>query len=290
MNPEHDPGERRRRAPRGGNRYRDRDDGGYRSQRYDDREHRKRQHSDENAGFDVSLYDDDEAALAQRANRSHRRQDSTSGSDSRDRYNRRSRDFGDRYSKATGKELFPDRGNGSGGRLRDRSASPVRDVEGDLEADRKYEKLEADRKYERDRRNNAAAANRSKAQAIKAQIVEAGTKELFPHKVGVSHHRSLAFDAADATADLFATQMSVPLMDGSADERPRRSSSRSDAGGFNIRGTAKAAAKYDFAIKGVARTSAKELFPSRSGNTGKELFAALEGRGGRRERAEDLFY
>jgi len=36
----------------------------------------------------------------------------------------------------------------------------------------------------------------------------------------------------------------------------------------------------------------KELFPDKfSGNTGKELFAEkLEGRGRRRQKAEDLFY
>jgi hypothetical protein len=50
---------------------------------------------------------------------------------------------------------------------------------------------------------------------IKAQLKEAGSsKELFPHKLGVSHRRSGAFDAADATAALFSQQMSVPFTDG----------------------------------------------------------------------------
>jgi len=273
MNPDYDPAERRKRGgDRKGNRYRDRDDGGYRSQRYDDRENRKRRNDDEAAGFDVNLYDDDEAALAQRAERRNRRQGSFSGSvDSRERGDRQVR-----FRGAAGKELFPEKG-GHGARLRDRSASPTRDIDQDLEADRKYE---------RQRRDNAAAANRAKALAIKERLREDSTKELFPHKLGVSHHRSLAFDAADATADLFAKQMPVPFVDGSADGSSRR---KSDVERFNIRGAAKAGVTYDFSIKGGA-ASVKELFPSHSGNAGKELFSErLEGRGNRRQKAGDLF-
>lgn len=44
------------------------------------------------------------------------------------------------------------------------------------------------------------------------------------------------------------------------------------------------------AIKGTGPT-VKELFPEKFGNAGKELFAEkLEGRGRRRQRAEDMFY
>ncbi|KAH8602296.1 hypothetical protein B0O99DRAFT_658007 [Bisporella sp. PMI_857] len=255
---------------RGGNRrYRERDDDGYRSQRYDDREHRKRRDEDETSGFDASLYDDDEAALAQRANRK-RRQDSRSRSNSRER--RRVR-FG-----GAGKELFPEKADERRSRLRDRSASPVRGIERDLEADRRYI-----------RQNNAAAENRAKAQAIKAQLQDAGTKELFPDKLGVSHHRSLAFDAADATADLFAKQMPVPFVDGAGSGAIRDSGGK----GINIRGVAKPnkSINFDFAIKGGANGGVKELFPSHGGNSGKELFGeTLEGRGGRRRKAEDLFH
>ena len=275
MNPDHDPAERRKRGgDRTGNKYRERDDGGYRSQRYDDRENRKRRNDDEAAGFDVNLYDDDEAALAQRSERRNRRQSSFSGSsDSSDRGDRKVRFRG---RGATGKELFPEKG-GRGTRLRDRSASPTRDINEDLEADRKYE---------RQRRDNAAAANRAKALVIKERLQEDSTKELFPHKLGVSHHRSLAFDAADATADLFAKQMPVPFVDGSVDGYSRPGS---DVGRFNIRGAAKAGVTYDFSIKGGA-ASVKELFPSHSGNAGKELFSErLEGRGNRRQKAGDLF-
>ena len=41
------------------------------------------------------------------------------------------------------------------------------------------------------------------------------------------------------------------------------------------------------AIKGTGGPTAKELFPEKFGNAGKELF---EGRGKRRQRAEDLFH
>jgi hypothetical protein len=44
------------------------------------------------------------------------------------------------------------------------------------------------------------------------------------------------------------------------------------------------------AIKGTGAT-VKELFPEKFGNSGKELFAGkLEGRGRRRQKAEDMFH
>lgn len=282
FNPEFDPAERRKRAgQRGGNRYRDRDDGGYRSQRYDEREQRKRQRDDEDAGFTANLYDDDEAALNARRKKDRRDSTSSGGFDERD--NRRVRSRG-----AGRKELFPERGDRDSGRLRDRSASPLRERDGDREGDARSQ-----------RRDMAASANRQKAQMIKAQQRETtAAKELFPNKTA-NLRRSSAFDAADATADLFARQMPVPFMDGGTDQRSNtglplasRISSKSniDSGRLNIRGAAKAIATHDFAIKGAADGGAKELFPS-GGNAGKELFSeTLEGRGRRRNRAEDLFH
>jgi len=134
---------------------------------------------------------------------------------------------------------------------------------------------------------------------IKAQLRETtAAKELFPNK-SINHLRSGAFDAADATADLFARQMPVPFVDGSSERRPNaglplaaRISSKSDVGSgrLNIRGAARTTATHDFAIKGAAAEGGvKELFPSAS-NAGKELFAQrLEGRGLGRQKAEDLF-
>lgn len=280
LHPEYDPAERRKRE--GPRRYRDRDDGGYRSRRYDEREQRKRQLGDENAGFTANLYDDDEAALnARRKKDCH---DSTSSGSFDGRESRSVQPRG-----TAGKELFPEREDRGSGRLRDRSASPIRDSLGDREMDDTRGR----------RRDMAASANRQKAQMIKAQLRETTVaKELFPNK-STNHGRSGAFDAADATADLFARQMPVPFVDGSSDCRPAaglplaaRISSKSDVGSgrLNIRGAARSTPTLDFAIKGAAtQGGVKELFPSTS-NAGKELFAGrLEGRGLRRQKAEDLF-
>ena len=142
-------------------------------------------------------------------------------------------------------------------------------------------------------------SNRMRAAEVK--------KELFPDKVNPSKHsRSDAFDAADATADLFANGMSVPFMDGpSSRENPihrlRSSGSKSqiDGGdvdvGLNIRGASRKQ-NQGFLIRGGAAVNAigtiKELFPAKAAsNAGKELFAEkVEGRGARRNRAQDMFY
>lgn len=65
-----------------------------------------------------------------------------------------------------------------------------------------------------------------------------------------------------------------------------------NAGGFSIRGMAnKRGDDQGIAIKGTGPT-VRELFPDKFGtNAGKELFAEkLEGRGKRRQKAEDMFY
>ena len=61
--------------------------------------------------------------------------------------------------------------------------------------------------------------------------------------------------------------------------------------GFNIRGIAnKRGSDQGIAIKGMGPT-AKELFPEKFGNAGKELFAEkIESRSRRRQKAEDMFY
>ncbi|EKD20557.1 uncharacterized protein L3040_004152 [Drepanopeziza brunnea f. sp. 'multigermtubi'] len=273
FNPEHDPAERRKQSNRGPRNYRDREDGGYRSQRYDDNEQERRERE---SNFDASLYDDDAAAIAQRADRSTRRGPPSSSE------NRGREDRGGRYPKAAGRELFPSRDDRGSGRLRNRSASPTRDRAGAQDI------VEA-RIAERRRINNeVASANRVKAQAIKAQLREASaTKELFPQKVSPKHRRSAAFNAADEAADLFASRMPVPFMDGSSDSRARGGSLASR---ITIRGSALSPSSQGFNIKGASRV--KELFPATLGdNSGKELFSEkLEGRGRRRQKAEDLFY
>jgi hypothetical protein len=278
LNPEHDPAERRKRGGgAGGKRYRDRDDGGYRSQRYDDREQENRLKGDEAAGFDASLYDDDADALARRSARN--RPDSISDSDSGGRRVR--------FRGAAGKELFPGSAGGRGsGRLRDRSASPLRD-DSRPESSEGYARSRQSRQR---KPNPAASENRLKAQLIKAGLrATSSTKELFPQK----DQRSGVFDATDETADLFANKMPVPFVDGSSDRLSSKSSTDKwdTVTGFSIRGASKAPAAQGFSIKGAASGGqVKELFPAHFGdNAGKELFG-LEGRGRRRQKAEDLFY
>lgn len=152
FNPEHDRHDRRSGGGRGGRSYRDRDDGGgYRSNRYDDREDRRRQ---ADSSFDASLYDDDEQSLAKRR---------TSSSEGR---------YADRRGRAgAGKELFPERIQAAaGGRLdRDRSASPMRDEDGDTSM-----AFDAAEKERRRNRNDAGSKeNRYKASLIKSTLREA---------------------------------------------------------------------------------------------------------------------
>jgi hypothetical protein len=287
FNPEHDPAERKKRegyGRRGGRRYRDRDD---------DRPRARHNLED----FDATHYDDDEVARSIRASKSHSRTGSHSSVSSEDQRGVGVRRFG----QSSAKELFPDRVTrrdlGKSGRLRDRSASPIDDRKGRLS---------------RSDSASSNTANRLKAQMIKARLKESTSdaKELFPQKASIIHRRSDAFDAADATADLFANKMPVPFLDGSSDSPTQKKADlmsrittpkledRITTGGptvqgFNMRGVAHPQPSTGFSIKGVASGfGGKELFPGRTGqNSGKELFSEkLEGRGGRRQRAEDMFY
>ena len=127
------------------------------------------------------------------------------------------------------------------------------------------------------------------------RVASAAKKEFFPLKPGTSvHRRSGAFDAADETGERFGNSLSPtsPLGKG------QLNSTSTDLGtGFSIRGTAKQE-DQGFLIRGMASIDGasdgfvKELFPNRlPGNSGKELFAEkLQGRGGRRNKAIDMFY
>jgi hypothetical protein len=301
FNPDHDPAERRKKGGygrRGERRYRDRDEGNCRGR-------------DNGEPFDASLYDDDEITRAVRASKPHGSRDSRSSVSSGEYQGQGVRKA--RSSGRTVKELFPDRiarRRRDGGRLRDRSASPSR------ESDSGHAEASASDQFKSHLRNTelSGAANRLQAQMIKARLKEASMepKELFPHKSTISHRRSDAFDATDTTADLFAARMPVPFVDGSSDVLPRKrdlmsritkptpedhrfSVGPSDQNGFIIRGHAGQQQPAGISIKGMAlvpEPSVKELFPHKAGlNAGKELFSEkLEGRGGRRRRAEDMFY
>jgi len=305
MHPEHDPRERRR-----GN---SRSDGDYHRRRYGNHEQRRRRKDDLAEGFTASMYDDDAGALATRKGRSDRR---SSGSS---------------FSSGTGSASFRGDSYRLAGRdhrrTRDRSASPGKETDS---RDRIRQRTPPPRYTSRDsnprrREENAAKelfpsklgsydigselrGNPKTKELFPTKQLSTNTKkELFPLKAGTSvHRRSDAFDAADETATLFASGMSVPFMDGAMDSpsnHDRLKSSDPDPtaddladrqrGGFSIRGTAKQA-NQGFSIRGKASdggNSVKELFPGKAGNAGKELFAEkLEGRGTLRRTAADMFY
>ena len=119
-------------------------------------------------------------------------------------------------------------------------------------------------------------------------------KELFPTlKSGPgtpNHRRTNSIDATREATDLFASRMTVPFVDGAADSFPLHSDSVQPPAGFSIKGTAGTQSRdggTGFSIRGAAgdTQSVKELFPTKIGNRGKELFA---GRGTRNK--ADMFY
>ncbi|KAK0728236.1 hypothetical protein B0T26DRAFT_619752, partial [Lasiosphaeria miniovina] len=305
LHPEYDPEERRRRG-----KYRDRDDRyngrGRNDRRGGGRRRDSRYEDDEVETFDVSLYDDDPVALAKRASvrgrptSRHRRSVSTVSSES-DRLRsaaRRNRE----------KELFPDRrisanGGFGSGRDRDRSASPVRDRDGDARMD-----------LDDEARTSAELRSREKGRAIRERQTrdtstrDNSVKELFPTKANAVKElfpTKLASASSIGKAQMDQVDDSTVLASAKLADRitPRppaaaglpASSSGGGIGGFNIRGLAnKRGNDQGFAIKGTG-TTVKELFPDKfgpaAGNAGKELFAEkLEGRGRRRQKAEDSFY
>ncbi|POS75766.1 hypothetical protein DHEL01_v205834 [Diaporthe helianthi] len=306
--PETEEGKRRREGR--DRRYRDREDrGGYRRNgrgRYDDRS------EEEPESFDVNLYDDDTGALARRVTpREHRRRDSRSPSDAADSERRRPLNAGkELFPIKAGKELFPNKAGKElfpkhnprdalrserGASSRDRSRSPARD-----ERDAMMDDLAKDREVQR---------NREKARSLKQRISRptSGSRELFPTKASSGSKAQMD----QVPSDLLAGMLRLSY-DGSADFPPCISAFRSQkisdirqefkmvtfkfadrvtapSNGISIKGMA---AQQGLSIKGTA--SKKELFPGKLGgnlNSGKELFAdRLEGRGRRRQKAEDLYF
>lgn len=288
MNPEEE--EKARRRWQRDSRYRSRDDGrghGYgRDRRSDGRGRRRDPYDDEEPEkFDVSLYDDDEEALAKRGEGRRPRRDSRSPSDRSD--------YDGRKARNSGKELFPDRrprDTGYNG-TRNRSASPLRDeIADDLEKDR------------------IANRNRDQARSIRDRISKDNSlKELFPSKASSASKAQMDQVAGEPATGRLLSGMSHLSFDGSSDvhglnldrvalltiKNSTVTSHLADritdpSNGINIRGMAeKRGANQGFAIKGA---SVKELFPDKfNSNAGKELFSdKLEGRGRRRQRADDF--
>ncbi|PYI00958.1 hypothetical protein BO78DRAFT_411840 [Aspergillus sclerotiicarbonarius CBS 121057] len=291
MHPEHDPRERLRRElsdrRRSGG---DTSDGDYRRRRFDGRELRRRRDRDADENFSANMYDD-----APRAS-----PDPSESDRSRDRRGRRG-----------GNELFPEEGRLSG-RLRNRSASPGRDTlmeGGYIDHDRQDSRRRfRERSPQLDRRNGGkelfpSSGARSSDSNTRELFPNRTAKELFPQKVS-NHRRSDAIDVADEAADLFSRRISVPLVDGAQDQPSARRNrdielfpETAQRSGLNIRGAA--GQDQGMSIRGAANglsikgrgASVRELFPSKYGsNSGKELFSdKIEGRGGPRRRAEDMF-
>ncbi|KAK8113093.1 hypothetical protein PG984_013619 [Apiospora sp. TS-2023a] len=280
LNPEYDPENRKR--------YRDRDSEGY------GRRPRRRSYDDEQRDhYSANMYDDDadvptaRSATPQTRNRRSR----TPIEDGNDRYQRSSYRDSNRS-----KELFPEGTTGRSASRRDRSASPMRDRDDDLDRHARSA-------------DEAARKNRRGARAIKDRLTrEDKSKELFPEKTLFSGSDRL--EDADATSSYLSSRFALPLYDDKDDEPQPRSKRLEDRitapsgrladritdptarSGINIRGSAnQRGSDQGFAIKGASKT-AKELFPDKFGssNTGKELFSdKLEGRTRRRQKAGDLF-
>ena len=324
MHPEHDPREQRRRG--GG--FRGSSD--YLRSRYSDDELRRRTRRDKEDGFNASMYDDGgtssrRGSISSSANErgvdgkgsARLRGDSyrpargkrNSARTSRDRSASPSRRHGNTpppiyrsrdphpFPENKGKELFPSRSRSDREFERndkDLFSSQMLTVD----VTKGLYSPHAESARETAPNGKDLFSNRMRAAEVK--------KELFPHKVNPSKHsRSDAFDAADETADLFANGMLVPFTDRlssrkSPISRPNSGfqpqiDSGDDVINMNIRGASRKQ-NQGISIRGGAAVSAigtiKELFPGKApGNVGKELFAEkFEARGGRRNRAEDMFY
>ena len=294
MHPEHDPREQRRRN------YSENSNGNYRRRRYGDDEDRRRRRRDKEAGFDASMYDDN--------NRSGSERRSSLASSHGSRSRRAVDSYRPRRNGSRDRSASPGKQNGDGPRRRKRTPPPSyqsRDPHPFPTENEGKELFPIKSKQTNGKVGKDLFSD--KLLAIDAK------KELFPQKVNTPlHRRSDAFDAADETADLFARRMSVPFSDDSNAKAGKSLASRitapsestygrlkdsdpdlrmkDDEVGLNIRGASQPT--QGFSIKGSAAGTIKELFPGKHvGNSGKELFAEkLEGRGTRRTRAEDMFY
>ncbi|MCJ1352494.1 MAG: hypothetical protein MMC33_002478 [Icmadophila ericetorum] len=293
MHPEYDPREKRHAS---------RDKDGSQSNR------RKRRGVLE---YSADMYDDDSSAIARQSGgstddgeRTGRRRGSNGGlgsrnrsaspgndADNTDNHQRRRRTPPPKYRERdpypfprenSGKELFP--------------SKSVSALSGKAESDRPVQPPQAKELFPPKRAiKELFPAKTAGKELFPGKTRPTLKKELFPPKSGTTvHRRSDAFDAADGTEERFGNGLSPtgPLGKG------RLNSISSDIGvGFSIRGAAKQQ-DQGFSIRGMANTDGasdgfvKELFPNRvPANSGKELFAEkLQGRGGRRNRAVDVFY
>ena len=263
MHPELDPREKRRSANRR-----------HRSERNSTRRRRSSEDND-----DHSMRDDTSRGPASRS-----RRDSTSSRSSNPRHN------SNRYRERR--------------RIRERSASPGRESRNDKARSRSPPPKYTRRDPESFNRMNLGkelfpagavkVLNEGKELLPNKTIAANLKKELFPTLragSGTAHHRRTnSIDATREATDLFASRMNVPFVDGASDSFPLHSDSVPRPADFSIKGVAKTQSRdggTGFMIRGAAVDAqpAKELFPTKMGNRGKELFAGK----GARNRA-DMFY
>lgn len=309
MHPEHDPREKRRHESSSRNH-------DYKRRRYDRNEHRRRKELDDHEGFVPGMYDDGPV--------------SNKGGSRRGSYSTHSSFFSSEGRNTDG-EVHPGRRRGdyyrprklseSGRASRDRSASPGQALEM-----RNVRRRTPPRLFQTRQSNSAAATNSGKelfpasdapktnrnldGRELFPNKKSASTlkKELFPNKTIISNHRrSDAFDAADETADLFASGLTVSNNSSVSKRSPfvtRLTTSASKDGRLqslepgpgsppleedelNIRGISKLQ-NLGISIRGAAGDGPRM---GDVGNAGKELFAEkLQGRGGKRNKAQDMFY
>lgn len=296
MNPDKDPGERRRHQ------------NGSRAYRRGDDNRERRPREAEPAPFTESMYDDDTGVVASVPTLSARMERQRSDSDMEvDEPRRRGR--------GRGEDLFAGK-LAKSSRLRDRSASPraAQDGDGRLGFSESTGELVARRSR---RRSNPAPNGVSvrgnagkellpgKKEPVTAlhgtgngvelfpakfpSATNSAVKELFPRRAssGESNHRRTgALDAADNTRDLFADRLPPSTL------RSRSRNMTDHIENPSNQRTAPVTVNPGFSIRGAAGVTAqtKELFPSKSGiNAGKELFGASTKTTGTRRRAEDMF-
>ncbi|KAL8953289.1 MAG: hypothetical protein Q9222_000855 [Ikaeria aurantiellina] len=300
MHPEHDP---RGRVSKNGNGRRD-----HQKRQNGDQENRRRRVQDNESGYTSTMYDDnltyhqDERREKRRGSSSAESYESGAGGRQyRSRAPQRGPE-GDFYRPVNKKMRNSDRHRSAspghrimkGQNVRQRSPPPAR---------RNRELFPA--------KMSPTTSHQSGKEILPNKNIAANLKkELFPYKTN-GHRRSDAFDAADETANLFATSMAfseravpgsgsatkAPSSDGrlrSTDPQPPYDASDTvEDAGLSIRGASKHQ-RMGVAIRGTAGSShvgtIRELFPTKVGNSGKELFSEkIQGRGQRRNRAEDLF-
>ncbi|KAL8823448.1 MAG: hypothetical protein Q9191_005847 [Dirinaria sp. TL-2023a] len=304
MHPEYDPREQRRKEKSKSNDH----NNGYRRLRYGQDEQRRRRRKDQDEGFDATMYDDSAQASAARSkassNRRRSMQSSLSSDDAVSPRDRRPKRGGDYFRpRDRGRSASPDKDDGRDTRRR----SPLADYSRHSNGNSGKELFPS-----KPAPNTALTAGSAQELFPHKKLAANLKKELFPTKNHAIHHRrSDAIDAADATADLFAHRLAFTKTQdaiGSASETSLfngrlKPNSHSESSGvdesatddLSIRGASRQNQKFSiggFTTDGTPVGAVRELFPDKAGtNAGKELFAEkLQGRGGKRNRAADMFY